>query len=99
MKQTKIVCTISDQHCEQDFLRHLFFAGMNVVRMNTAHGTELFTNKQRGHLAEFLDLLLCQITFHSEQGTVNRQVYILRKTFYLTPHLAQRRTAFKDEFV
>lgn len=39
MKQTKIVCTISDQHCEQDFLRHLFFAGMNVVRMNTAHAT------------------------------------------------------------
>ena len=34
MKQTKIVCTISDQHCEQDFLRHLFFAGMNVVRRN-----------------------------------------------------------------
>ena len=30
MKQTKIVCTISDQHCEQDFLRHLFFAGMNL---------------------------------------------------------------------
>lgn len=39
MKQTKIVCTISDQHCEQDFLRQLFFAGMNVVRMNTAHAT------------------------------------------------------------
>ena len=39
MKQTKIVCTINDQHCEQDFLRHLFFAGMNVVRMNTAHAT------------------------------------------------------------
>lgn len=39
MKQTKIVCTISDQHCEQNFLRHLFFAGMNVVRMNTAHAT------------------------------------------------------------
>ncbi|MBQ8047120.1 MAG: pyruvate kinase [Prevotella sp.] len=39
MKKTKIVCTISDYRCEQEFLRKLFFAGMNVVRMNTAHGT------------------------------------------------------------
>ena len=39
MKQTKIVCSISDRNCEQDFLRKLFFAGMNVVRMNTAHAT------------------------------------------------------------
>jgi len=39
MKQTKIVCSISDLHCDVDFLRKLFFAGMNVVRMNTAHAT------------------------------------------------------------
>ena len=39
MKQTKIVCSISDRRCDQDFLRKLFFAGMNVVRMNTAHAT------------------------------------------------------------
>lgn len=39
MKQTKIVCSISDRHCDVDFLRKLFFAGMNVVRMNTAHAT------------------------------------------------------------
>ena len=37
MKQTKIVCSISDFRCEVDFLRKLFFSGMNVVRMNTAH--------------------------------------------------------------
>ena len=37
MKQTKIVCSISDFRCDIDFLRKLFFAGMNVVRMNTAH--------------------------------------------------------------
>jgi len=40
MKQTKIVCSISDFRCEVDFLRSLFFSGMNVVRMNTAHATE-----------------------------------------------------------
>ena len=39
MKQTKIVCSISDRNCDADFLRKLFFAGMNVVRMNTAHAT------------------------------------------------------------
>ena len=39
MKQTKIVCSISDRRCDQDFLRRLFLAGMNVVRMNTAHAT------------------------------------------------------------
>lgn len=39
MKQTKIVCSISDRCCDVDFLRKLFFAGMNVVRMNTAHAT------------------------------------------------------------
>lgn len=36
-KYTKIVATISDQRCEVDFIRDLFKAGMNVVRMNTAH--------------------------------------------------------------
>lgn len=40
MKQTKIVCSISDRRCGQDFIRKLFFAGMNVVRMNTAHATQ-----------------------------------------------------------
>ncbi len=36
-KYTKIVATVSDQRCEVDFVRQLFEAGMNVVRMNTAH--------------------------------------------------------------
>ena len=40
MKQTKIVCSISDYRCDVDFLRKLYFAGMNVVRMNTAHATQ-----------------------------------------------------------
>ena len=37
LNQTKIVATISEQRCEVDFIRELFKAGMNVVRMNTAH--------------------------------------------------------------
>ncbi|MDR0976500.1 MAG: pyruvate kinase, partial [Prevotellaceae bacterium] len=39
LKQTKIVATVSDQRCEVEFIRDLFEAGMNVVRMNTAHMT------------------------------------------------------------
>jgi pyruvate kinase len=37
LKQTKIVATISDKRCEVDFITDLFNAGMNVVRMNSAH--------------------------------------------------------------
>ena len=38
-KHTKIVATISDKNCATDFLRSLMEAGMNVVRINTAHQT------------------------------------------------------------
>ena len=37
LKRTKIVATISDQRCDVDFIKQLFDAGLNVVRMNTAH--------------------------------------------------------------
>jgi len=40
MKQTKIVASISDRRCDANFIRSLFEAGMNVVRMNTAHANE-----------------------------------------------------------
>lgn len=39
MKQTKIVASISDLRCEVDFIRELYDAGINVVRINTAHAT------------------------------------------------------------
>lgn len=37
MKYTKIVATISDKRCDVEFIRQLFEAGVNVVRLNTAH--------------------------------------------------------------
>ncbi len=40
MKQTKIVASISDRRCDVAFIRQLFEAGVNVVRMNTAHADE-----------------------------------------------------------
>lgn len=36
-KYTKIVATISDKRCDQDFIRSLYENGLNVVRMNSAH--------------------------------------------------------------
>ncbi len=39
LKQTKIVASISDRRCDVDFIKELFDAGMNVVRMNTAHAS------------------------------------------------------------
>lgn len=36
-KFTKIVATISDKRCETEFIRSLVEAGVNVVRMNSAH--------------------------------------------------------------
>lgn len=39
MKQTKIVASISDLRCDVDFINELFQAGVNVVRINTAHAT------------------------------------------------------------
>lgn len=39
MKKTKIVATISDRKCDIAFLKELYKAGVNVVRLNTAHQT------------------------------------------------------------
>jgi len=36
-KRTKIVATISDKHCEPAFIKELYDAGMNVIRINSAH--------------------------------------------------------------
>jgi len=37
IKKTKVVATISDKTCTQEFIRSLFKEGMDVVRMNSAH--------------------------------------------------------------
>lgn len=39
-KKTKIVATISDLKCDIPFLKSLYDAGINVVRMNSAHMSE-----------------------------------------------------------
>lgn len=39
LKQTKIIATVSDRRCEPEFINELYKAGVNVVRLNTAHQT------------------------------------------------------------
>ena len=36
-KKTKIICSVSDRNCSTEFIRSLYEAGMNVVRINSAH--------------------------------------------------------------
>lgn len=38
-KKTKIICTISDMNCETEFIRQLYYSGMNVARINSAHAS------------------------------------------------------------
>ena len=40
MKKTKIVATMSDFRCTEEFVKELFDAGMDVIRVNSAHVTE-----------------------------------------------------------
>ncbi|MEG0807905.1 MAG: pyruvate kinase [Alistipes sp.] len=40
MKKTKIVATMSDFRCTEEFVQNLFDAGMDVIRINSAHVTE-----------------------------------------------------------
>ena len=39
LKKTKIVATMSDFRCTEEFVRQLADAGMDVVRINSAHVT------------------------------------------------------------
>jgi pyruvate kinase len=39
LRKTKIVATISSLNCSPEFIKGLYWAGVNVVRLNTAHMT------------------------------------------------------------
>lgn len=62
VKKTKIVASISDLRCDVNFIKELYKAGMNVVRMNTAHanreGFETLINNVRkvsNHIGILMD--------------------------------------------
>jgi pyruvate kinase len=55
LKKTKIIATISDLHCDVEFIKQLYDNGMNVVRMNTAHQTSEDTLKVIKNVREVSD--------------------------------------------
>ena len=65
-KKTKIVATVSDRRCDVDFIRSLYEAGMNAVRINTAHasleGAEEVVKNVRQVSDKIMsgDLIICQ---------------------------------------
>ena len=81
-KKTKIVATISDNRCEESLIRELFEAGMNVVRLNTAHqgpeGMERVIRNVRAvseHIAVLIDTkgpevrtTTCEAPIHFQKG-------------------------------
>ena len=52
LKHTKIVATVSDQRCEVEFIEALYKAGMNVVRLNSAHMNEEGFNNVVGNVRQ-----------------------------------------------
>ncbi|MGI6073342.1 MAG: pyruvate kinase [Fermentimonas sp.] len=54
-KHTKIVATISDKRCDVQFLADLYNAGMNVVRLNSAHLNEEGFSKIINNVREVSD--------------------------------------------
>ena len=52
LKKTKIVTTISDRNCDPELIKTLNEAGMDVVRLNTAHQTHKDTLKVVNNVRE-----------------------------------------------
>ena len=75
MKKTKIVASISDRRCDQDFIRKLFFAGMNVVRMNTCL---LYTSD--GFASHYATIFTDRVAFYGWSCTQNHNLFL---SFYV----------------
>lgn len=83
-KRTKIVATISDKNCEPAFIRDLYEAGMDVIRINSAHleteGALRIINNTR-QVSEKIAILLdtkgpeirtskCEVPLELKQGEI-----------------------------
>lgn len=96
-KKTKIVATVSDAHCGVDFIQRLYDAGVNVVRLNTAHqgpeGMRRVINNVRevsSHLAVLVDTkgpevrtTVCDAPIPFQKGEV---VYVVGDATQKTTH-------------
>jgi pyruvate kinase len=80
-KLTKIVATISDKNCDVAFLTQMYEAGMNVVRINTAHQTPTDTLKIIENVRKVSDKIPFLIdTKGPEIRTTNSETEVVVKT-------------------
>ena len=82
MKQTKIVASISDLRCEVDFIRELYNAGVNVVRINTAHATAEGIKKVINNVREvspYLAILIDTKGPEIRTTAVEENIFLMRK--------------------
>ncbi len=77
-KLTKIVATISDKNCDVEFMHKMYDAGMNVVRINTAHQTPEGSLKIMKNVREVSDKIPFLVdTKGPEIRTVNSEKEII----------------------
>ena len=74
-KKTKIVATISDQRCDVEFIRQLHQAGMNVVRLNTAHQTKEVTKRIVYNVRKISDKIALMLDTKGPEIRTNQSEY------------------------
>jgi len=74
-KRTKIVATVSDQRCDVEFIKKLYEAGINVVRLNTAHQTIEVTSRIVDNVRKVSDKIALMIDTKGPEIRTNRSDY------------------------
>lgn len=78
MRKTKIVCTLGPATDNEDVLRKLMLAGMNVARLNFSHGTHEEQKKRMDMVKKLRAELDFQSQFCSTQKDLRFVPAILR---------------------
>jgi pyruvate kinase len=74
-KKTKIVATVSDMRCDVEFIRKLHDAGMNIIRLNTAHQTMEDTLKVIQNVRKVSDKIALMLDTKGPEIRTNKSDY------------------------
>jgi pyruvate kinase len=74
-KKTKIVATVSDMRCDVEFIRRLYDAGMNIVRLNTAHQAQEDTLKVIQNVRKVSDKIALMLDTKGPEIRTNKSDY------------------------
>jgi pyruvate kinase len=74
-KKTKIVATISDMRCDVEFINKLYDAGMNIVRLNTAHQSQEDTLKVIQNVRKVSDKIALMLDTKGPEIRTNKSDY------------------------